>query len=207
MLNHLPTAFPASCLSTQNLPYTSTGNVPSKNTSEDFNQLPTERSKSQIFSLEGGVFHVPTSCAILVPSSLYDPGIILHTSLSLAIPISAPFMTNSNTTFPTTLPSNFFAFLKMLSVPHILFQYGYSSFQTISSFGREAEILRVLGIPQCLASRRLSINVCHFAPRKSKENYPADILKNILCLEYLWIYRKVVKIAQMVPVYPSPSFP
>ena len=53
-------------------------------------------------------FHLPTSFTISV-YSLLDPEIMLHSSLSLKPKFHHPFTTNSNTTSPWTLPSNFFA--------------------------------------------------------------------------------------------------
>lgn len=149
-MNHFSTIFSASCFSTQNLPYTSIGNILSKNTSKDFNQLPRERRKSRIFSPDGGVFHVPTSRAILVPFfSLWSKDYASYFTV-LEIWILASFKTKSNTNFPTTLPSNFLVSSELseyVVCPSYSFLVWLQLFLDNSSFGIEAEILRVLEIP------------------------------------------------------------
>lgn len=99
------TIFPTSCCSTQNLSYTSSWGILSNNSSEDFNQLPTQGRKSQILRLP---------CAYL---SHHFSLILLSLVWGLCFIYPSPWrskfhhpcMGNSNTTFPITLPSNFLA--------------------------------------------------------------------------------------------------
>ena len=53
-----------------------------------------------------------------------------------------------------------------MPVSQIPFWYGYCSSWTISSFGTEGEIFRVMGILPHPVLKRLLIYVCHFVPKK-----------------------------------------
>ena len=108
VLNHLLTIFPTSCFPTQNFSYTSSWSILSKNSSEDFSWL-QQRGGNPKFS----VWTVGSS--ICLPHSPSQSILSLIQRLCFILPslwkpkFHHPFMTNSNTISPQTLPSNFFA--------------------------------------------------------------------------------------------------
>lgn len=109
VLNHLPTLFTACCFSTQNVSYTSSLSMLSRNSFDDIIWLPIERRKPHILSLDGQIVHVSTSFTVSVSLFSYDTGMLLPTSLSLESQIPPRSMTNSNATFAATLSPNFLA--------------------------------------------------------------------------------------------------
>lgn len=162
-MNYLPTIFLASY---SELPYTSSWSILSKN-SCDFNQLPTERKKSPVLCLDGQVFRVPASAAISV-SFLYDPEIMLPTSLFWRLNINIlhdelkyHLFHNSVPKFPCLLWAFWIWYVFLIFLSGMVTALSRQFLPLIKRLR-----FQVLGIPWCPSSRRLSIKVCHFVPKK-----------------------------------------
>ena len=108
VLNHLPAIFPTSYFSTQNFSYTSSWSILFTNNSEDFSWLQQRGGNPKL-----SVWMVGSS--ICLPHWPFQCILSLIQRLCCILPslwkptLQHPFMTNSNTTSPWTLPSHFSA--------------------------------------------------------------------------------------------------